>query len=93
MNHSTLRTLATLSLALLPGLADAGDTPPEVTHFAETVLADIASSPIVVAAVKAENAGNKTLDQIKQRDAEWRKTIDLSPTMQKMMSSACGNQL
>ncbi|MEO5334316.1 MAG: PDC sensor domain-containing protein [Magnetococcus sp. YQC-5] len=62
-------------------------------QFAQARLLVVGTNPIIVNAVRAENAKNKSLDQIKAMDAEWIKEPGINPFMQAMMESPCANHL
>lgn len=81
-------------LAAIPAavLADE-DAPPSVVKLAGSELVALGSDPVIVAAVKAENAKAKTLEQIKATDEEWQKTPGVTPFMKAMMESSCGKHL
>lgn len=69
------------------------DAPQSVVQLAGSELAALGSDPVIVAAVKAENAKGKTMEQIKATDEEWQKTAGITPFMKAMMESACGKHL
>lgn len=81
-------TLAGTSLVL------AGEpAPAEVKALATGKLSALGTDPIIVAAVKAENAKGKTLAQVKARDEEWQKTAGVDAGMKLLMDSECGKHL
>lgn len=91
---TVMTLLALLTLAGFPVVQAADEeAPASIVKMANSELAALGSDPIIVAAVKAENAKGKTLDQVKAADAEWQKTAGISPFMKAMMESACGKQL
>ncbi len=67
--------------------------PPQVIEFAKSKLAALGSDPIIVEAVKKENAKGKTLAQIQETDAKWKNTPGVADYMQAIMDSACGKHL
>ena len=67
--------------------------PQKIIDKAHTELIVLGTDPVIVAAVKAENAKSKTLDQIKAMDKEWRATPGLSSYMKSMLDSDCGKHL
>jgi len=69
------------------------EVPQSVIDMAEGTLAQMGMDPVIVAAVKAENAKGRTLDQIKVIDAEWRQTAGINAFMSAMMDSKCGQHL
>jgi hypothetical protein len=64
-----------------------------VFDLAKTTLAAYGTDPVIVKAVKAENAKGKTLDQIKKMDAEWKGTPGIADYMKVIMESECGQHL
>lgn len=66
---------------------------PAVVELANRVLAHLGEDPVLVAAVKAENAKSKTLDEIKRLDKEWMATPGIAPFMKEMMESDAARQL
>jgi hypothetical protein len=81
-------------LTLVAGSVYAGEQAPQkVVDLSNTVLAGLGSDPVIVAAVKAENAKGKTLDQIKAMDEKWKGTAGIADYMQAMMDSECGKHL
>ncbi len=83
------------ALVLLMGcsVAYAEKAPQKVVDLANTTLSAYGSDPVIVDAVKAENAKGKTLDQIKVKDEEWRASAGLADYMKAIMESDCGQYL
>jgi hypothetical protein len=76
------------------GMVYAGEKAPQkVVDLANTKLAAIGTDPVIVEAVKAENAKGKTLAQIKDMDKKWRAHAGIADYMQAMMDSECGKHL
>jgi hypothetical protein len=67
--------------------------PAQVKALAQGKLSALGSDPVIVAAVKAENAKGKTLAQIKARDEEWQKTAGVDAGMKALMDGECGKYL
>ena len=78
---------------LATAAAWAEQAPQKVIDMANATLAKYGSDPVIVAAVKAENAKGQTLDQIKARDDQWRTTAGVADYMQALMDSECGKYL
>jgi len=90
----TTSVIAITLVALLGiGIAQAEKAPPKVVELANTTLAAYGTNPAIVAAVKAENAKGKTLDQIKAIDAKWQADAGLADYMKALMDSECGQHL
>ena len=53
-------------------------------------MVNIGTDPVIVKAVKAENAKRKTLAQIKEMDKKWRATPGIADFIQALMDSECG---
>ena len=51
------------------------------------------TDPIIVSAVKAENAAGKSLEEIKDMDKKWKAHAGIADYMQKLMDSECGKHL
>ncbi len=93
---STIKTLAVLCTAITVLCANSyaqEKAPQKVVDLANSELAALGTDPIIVAAVKAENAKGKTLDQIKAMDAEWMSIPGYSDFMKSLMDSECGKHL
>ena len=67
--------------------------PQKVVDLANSTLADLGTDPIIVKAVKNENAKRKSLAQIQDMDKKWKATPGIADYMQAMMDSECGKHL
>jgi hypothetical protein len=67
--------------------------PQQVIDLANTKLAAIGTDPVIVKAVKAENAKGKTLAQVKAMDEKWRAHAGVADYMQVMINSECGKHI
>jgi len=67
--------------------------PQKVFELAKTQLVSLGTDPIIVEAVKAENAKGKTLAQIQEMDTKWKKTPGIADYMKAMMESDAGKHL
>ena len=65
----------------------------EIVDLAHSKLAEYGKDPIIVAAVKAENAKGKTLDEIQAKDKEWISNRGVSPLMRELINSETGRHL
>ncbi len=88
-------TLISMALAVMMGFstAYAEKAPQAVVDLGNTTLAALGSDPAIVAAVKAENAKGKTLEQIKAEDAKWQADAGVLDYMKALMDSDCGKRL
>jgi hypothetical protein len=81
-------------LCLTFGPAAAGEKAPQrVVELANGELAALGTDPVIVKAVKAENARGKSLDTIKGQDEKWKGTAGIVDYMQALMDSECGKHL
>jgi hypothetical protein len=67
--------------------------PQKIVDLAYSTLVNIGSDPVIVAAVKAENAKRKSLSEIKSLDSKWKATAGIADYMNAMMESVCGKHL
>lgn len=82
-----------LAAVFIFGTALAEQAPESVVKLAQTTIAPLGTDPVIVAAVKAENAKNKSLNQIKAMDEKWKSTAGIADYMKAMMTSECGKRL
>jgi hypothetical protein len=66
--------------------------PQEVYNLANQ-LTKYGTDPVIVKAVKAQNAKGMTLDEIKKKDNEWKNTAGIMDYMKALMTSPCGKKL
>ncbi|MEW6535597.1 MAG: PDC sensor domain-containing protein [Candidatus Auribacterota bacterium] len=92
MKTITLTAIAIIALCCTM-ISAQEKAPQEVIDLANTELAALGADPVIVAAVKAENAKGKTQDEIKAIDAEWQNTSGFSDFMTSLMNSDCGKHL
>ena len=71
----------------------AEEAPQKVVDLAYKTLAKYGTDPVIVRAVKAQNAMGKSLGDIKAMDEKWRKTPGIADFMEKLMVSDCGKHL
>ena len=75
------------------GWAGAEEASQKVKDLANSTLVKLGTDPVIVAAVKAENAKGKTLNQIKSMDKKWKATAGIADYMKAIMGSDCGRHL
>jgi hypothetical protein len=75
------------------GALAAAPPSPQVVELANTKLAKIGTDPLIVAAVKAENAKGKSLDSIKALDEKWIAERGLADYMTNLINSDVGRHL
>jgi len=81
-------------LCLLTTVVFAAEKAPQkVIDLAKSTLAAYGTDAVIVKAVKAENAKNKSLADIKAMDERWRNTPGIVNYMKEFMTSECGNRL
>ena len=72
-----------LAILLVPNLAFADDemTDSDLTELLKTKIRTVrhmSLNPVLIDAVRRQNESNLTLEEIKKRDDEWRKTKELT---------------
>jgi hypothetical protein len=83
-----------LFFVLMTSVALAGEKAPQkIVDLAGSKLAAIGTDPVIVGAVKAENAKGKTLDDIKAMDEKWKNTAGVADFMKALMESECGKHI
>jgi hypothetical protein len=92
------RSLGLIVMVVLAAMAGAPvlaaeKAPQEVIDLAHSTLAKMGTDPIIVQAVKAENAKGKTLAQIQELDKKWMATPGIADYMKALMESECGQYL
>lgn len=86
--------LVSIAMILGIGMAQAGEKAPQgVYDLANSKLMDLGTNPIVVEAVKAQNAKGMSLAQIKEKDNEWKTHAGIADYMESLMTSECGKHL
>lgn len=88
-----IATIATMAFLFTCGLAGAEEAPQKIIDLANGTLVKLGTEPVIVAAVKSENAKGKTLDQIKTMDKKWKATPGIVDYMQALIDSDCGRFL
>lgn len=91
MRYTGIIILALGMLISSTGIAE--EAPKKIVDLANSTLAQMGSDPVIVDAVKEENAKNKTMDQVKKMDTTWKKTAGIADYMKVMMDSPCGQHL
>ncbi|MBI4791807.1 MAG: hypothetical protein HY789_03525 [Deltaproteobacteria bacterium] len=67
--------------------------PQKVVDLANTTLAAFGADPVIVKAVRDENAKGKTLAQIQEKDAAWKAFAGHADYMKAIMDSECGTHI
>lgn len=94
MKYVFIVVVSFFCFVLLSGMVGAAEKAPQkVIDLANKEFVKLGSDPVIVKAVKAENAKNKTLDQIKEMDKKWRDTPGIADFMKALMESPCGKHL
>lgn len=79
---------------LVVSVAFAGEKAPQkVVDLANSKLMAVGSNPVIVDAVKAQNAQGASLDTIKDIDKKWRATVGVDAFMTALMENACAKYL
>lgn len=84
--------LPAIFLIFLNSPSFAEEAPDSVKNLAPTLEA-WGENAVIVSAVKAQNAKGQTLDQIKKRDAQWRKVSGLDENMNLMMTNEAAKEM
>lgn len=90
---NTAAIVITLFVMLGYNIAYAEKAPQKIVDLANSTLAAVGTDPLIVSAVKAENAKAKTLDQIKAQDAKWQTDAGVVDYMKAIIDSECGKHL
>ena len=94
MKKASIFLIIGLILVVGSGIACAGEKASQgIVNLANSTLAKYGTDPIIVGAVKAENAKGKTLDQIKELDKKWMGTPGIADYMKALMDNECGKHL
>ena len=86
-------TVIVIALAFSGLTVFAEDAPKEVYDLANTKLAALGKSNLIIAAVKKQNAQGLTLESIKEMDEKWKNTAGIADFMSVLMDSGCGPNL
>lgn len=84
--------LCMICLLLFTPLSIAEEVPPEVLKISNT-LTEYGNNPILIAAVKQQNAQGLSLDTIKQRDKDWRKVAGTNAFMNELLNNSAAKEL
>jgi len=87
-----IKTVVVCAVALFTSLALAEQAPDSFKQLAPTLKA-WGENPVVIAAVKVQNAEGQTLDKIKQRDAAWRDISGVDDFMKSLLENDAGKEL
>ena len=79
-------------MLLVAGQALCEEAPDSVVQLSSK-LQGWGENPVLVAAVKAQNAQGQSLDRIKQRDAKWRETSGVDDFMQSLLENEAAKEL
>lgn len=94
MKKAVILIFTGVFLVMSAGMAFSGEKAPQkVFELANSTLAKVGTDPVIVNAVKGENAKGKSLDQIKTMDAKWKAHEGVADYMQAIMESRCGKHL
>lgn len=88
----TYRLATLLPLVLIAFLSHAEEAPDAVKQLASS-LRSWGENPILIEAVKAQNAKGMTLEAIQQRDEIWRNTSGVDDFMKPLMENAAAKEL
>lgn len=92
--HKTLSIImagAILFLGLQAAIAE--EAPPSVLDLAKTTLIAYGTDPVLVQAVKTENAKRKSMDDITDLDRKWMNTPGIADFMKGVLENSAANYL
>ena len=89
----TLAIIGMFLVGMTGTIYAAEQAPQKVIDLANSTLAGLGTDPVIVKAVKDENAKGKTLTQIQDMDKRWKGTPGIADYMQALMNSDCGKHL
>jgi len=94
MKKALVFVIACILATFGPTMVYAAEKAPKmIVDFVYSNLVALGTHPIIVKAVKAENAKGKTLAQIKEMDKKWLATPGHADYMTALMDSECGKFL
>lgn len=85
--------VAVAALAVLAGIAIAAEKAPQKVVDLFPKLAKYGTDPVIVEAVKAQNARGTSLEKIKEMDKAWMATPGVNDFMKSLMSNACAQKI
>lgn len=71
----------------------AADLPPRVREIAQSELPALAADPIVIAAIKEQNAKGSSLDAVKEFDQRWQATPGIADFMKPCLESPAAQRI
>lgn len=74
-------------------IAASSDGSEKVKEFTKAKLLGLSTNPVIVAEVKAQNAKNASMDEIKKVDEEWSNAEDELPVQTEKLNNACAKEL
>jgi len=80
-------------MLLVPAVFAGEQAPQKLVDYVKSHLVAFGTDATLVAAVKAENAKMKTLDQIKDMDAKWIAFAGVADYMKALMNNPCAKRL
>ena len=89
----TLIIVGLLVVGMTGMVCAAEKAPQKIIDLANSTLAAVGTDPVIVKAVKDENAKRKSLTQIQDKDKAWKATPGIADYMQSIMDSECGKHL
>ncbi len=93
MRRIAILVLVGLFLVLHTNICLGEEVPPAIRELAKSTLAAYGTDSVIIAAVKAQNALGKSLDDIKATDKKWQSTAGINQFMKSLMNSECGKHL
>ena len=85
--------ITAMFLMVFAGALYAGQKAPQQVVDLAPKLAKFGTDPVIVEAVKAENAKGKSLAQVKEMDKKWKETPGVADFMKAQIDNKCGKRL
>lgn len=89
----TVMVCSVFLLGLVSGGQAGEKAPQKIIDAAHSTIVLLGEDPIIVDAVKSENAKGKTLVEVKEMDEKWKATPGIADYMRALMDSECGRHL
>lgn len=93
MGKGMMAVMVAVGVMLAAGVCLAETAPKKLVDLANAELVKVGTDPVIVKAVKAENAKAKSLSRIQAMDERWKGTPGIADYMSALMDSECGRHL
>jgi len=93
MRKKCIQVISFICIFFIAGFVSAEQAPKKIFDLANTELLKFGEDPIIIAAVKNENAKGKTMADVQEKDKSWKATPGIVDYMKAIMESECGRYL